>query len=701
MFARTAICSILLFFAGAALADEAKNRVALVIGNAAYSRAALANPVNDAKLMAERLKAQGFEVFAAYDAGRRDMKLALQSYAASLREHGKDVAAFIFYSGHGMQVKGENYLIPVDEHIENEADVDIDAVSLSSITSMLDNTQTRLAIVVLDACRANPFAFSRGAQRGFAPVPVVRSGTLIAFSTAPGMEAPDGPAGENSFYAAALAQALGEPGLKIEDVFKKVRIAVYARTHGAQTPWEHSSLLGDFYPAGQAPAAEGHESLVSKKAPRLPQVELGAAKPVPSPLPPAITDEKKSQQQVAAAPVKPQPAIAAAPAGTPDARPPQAAAGVKPAPEAPKPEKPKEKKVAALKPAGAPPVPAPPAIQYEDASQRLIRTLSGHTDTVASVAITADGRYGLSGSNDGTVRRWDLASGHELRTFKLGTAGLIPHMISVALTPDGRYGLSGENFDGTMTLWDLSTGEAMRTIKTGSTNKGTISVALSADGHYGLSANNGEGVKFWDLLAGKELLSIKRRRGNQWPAVAMTPDGRYGLTSANDGTLTFWNFQTRQEIHTLWAGSFSFFQPNFRSVTINPVALTPEGRVGLSGDDDDSTILKLWDLSSGRELRTLKGHVSPVLSAAISNDGRYALSGSCADAVTAAICSKGSLKLWSVPTGQELHEFTGHASTVMSVAISADGRLALTGSRDDTMKLWDVSEWTQPQEARR
>ena len=227
-----------------------KNRVALVIGNAAYSRAALANPVHDAKLMAERLKAQGFEVSASYDAGQRDMKRAVQSFAAALRERGKDAVAFIFYAGHGVQVKGENYLIPVDEQIKSEGDVDIDAVSLSSIMSMLENTQTRLAIVVLDACRDNPFGYGRGGLRGLARVDAP-SGSLVAFSTAPGKAALDGPDGVNSHYTAALAQAMAEPGLKIEEVFKKVRIAVREKTRGEQTPWESTSLTGDFYPAGE------------------------------------------------------------------------------------------------------------------------------------------------------------------------------------------------------------------------------------------------------------------------------------------------------------------------------------------------------------------------------------------------------------------------------------------------------------------
>ena len=288
MAARAAICLMLFFFAGAAHAQDAKTRVALVIGNAAYSRAALANPVNDAKLMAERLKAQGFEVSASYDAGQRDMKRAVQTFAAALRERGKDAVAFIFYAGHGVQVKGENYLVPVDEQIKSEGDVDIDAVSLSSIMSMLENTQTRLAIVVLDACRDNPFGYARGGLRGLARVDAP-GGSLVAFSTAPGKAALDGPDGGNSYYTAALAQAMAEPGLKIEEVFKKVRIAVREKTKGEQTPWESTSLTGDFYPAGEKVSAPE------------PVHQIAAAKPVaeaPKPAAPAIQYEDRAQRLV-------------------------------------------------------------------------------------------------------------------------------------------------------------------------------------------------------------------------------------------------------------------------------------------------------------------------------------------------------------------------------------------------------------------
>ncbi len=254
-FARFIVCFALLLLGGGAFAEEARNRVALVIGNSAYARAPLANPVNDARLMAAKLKAQGFEAIELYDANQRDMKRAVQTFAATLRQRGKDAAAFIFYAGHGVQVKGENYLIPVDARIESEGDVAINSVSLSDIMSMLENTETRLAVVVLDACRDNPFGYARGGLRGLARVDAP-SGSLVAFSTAPGKAAVDGPAGGNSYYTAALAQAMAEPGLKIEEVFKRVRVAVRAQTKGEQTPWESTSLTGDFYPAGETAAPE-------------------------------------------------------------------------------------------------------------------------------------------------------------------------------------------------------------------------------------------------------------------------------------------------------------------------------------------------------------------------------------------------------------------------------------------------------------
>ena len=166
----------------------------------------LANSVSDAKLMAEKLKAAGFEVFSSYDASQRKMKHALLDFADVIRERGKESVAFVFYAGHAVQMNGENYLIPVDEQIEDERDVFIDGLGLSAIMTVLQNTEARASIVVLDACRGNPFGYAHGAGSGLAKVEAL-GGSLIAFSASPGMVAPDAPA-SGSPYTAALAQAI-------------------------------------------------------------------------------------------------------------------------------------------------------------------------------------------------------------------------------------------------------------------------------------------------------------------------------------------------------------------------------------------------------------------------------------------------------------------------------------------------------------
>ena len=245
--ARIIACLFIFLSAGAVSAEEAKTKLALVMGNSAYRHTSLANSVSDAKLMAEKLKAAGFEVFSSYDASQRKMKHALLDFADVVRERGKESVAFVFYAGHAVQMNGENYLIPVDEQIENERDVFIDGLALSAIMTVLQNTEARASIVVLDACRGNPFGYAQGTGSGLAKVEAL-GGSLIAFSASPGTVAPDAPAGSD--YTAALAQAIAEQGVKIEDVFKKVRTAVGEKTHGAQTPWETASLTGEFYPAG-------------------------------------------------------------------------------------------------------------------------------------------------------------------------------------------------------------------------------------------------------------------------------------------------------------------------------------------------------------------------------------------------------------------------------------------------------------------
>ena len=247
-----ALTMLLLAAAGAQAAEQ---RLALVIGNSAYANSPLPNPVNDARLMASALREQGFEVMERLDADQTAMKLAVRDFGNRLKAAQGGAVGLFYYAGHGLQVAGENYLIPVGAPIEDEGDVDIFAVAANGILRTLEDARNGLNIVILDACRNNPFARSFRAQvRGLARMDAPQ-GSLIAYSTAPGHVALDGD-GANSPYTEALAKAIGEPGVLVEQMFKRVRIALLDTTHGRQTSWEASSLTADFYLAGTPAVAE-------------------------------------------------------------------------------------------------------------------------------------------------------------------------------------------------------------------------------------------------------------------------------------------------------------------------------------------------------------------------------------------------------------------------------------------------------------
>jgi hypothetical protein len=223
--------------------DASTRRVALVIGNAAYEIAALKNAVNDARDMAQLLRELGFDVIYRENLNHNDMKRAIRAFGEKLR--GGSVALF-YYAGHGVQVRGLNYLVPVNAKVESEEEVEYECVDAGFVLAQMESAGNRTNIVILDACRNNPFARSfRSVSRGLAQMDAP-SGTLIAYATAPGSIASDGDA-RNGPYTQELLKTLRTPGLGIEEAFKRVRISVRNLTRGRQTPWESSSLIGDFY----------------------------------------------------------------------------------------------------------------------------------------------------------------------------------------------------------------------------------------------------------------------------------------------------------------------------------------------------------------------------------------------------------------------------------------------------------------------
>ena len=300
----------------------------------------------------------------------------------------------------------------------------------------------------------------------------------------------------------------------------------------------------------------------------------------------------------------------------------------------------------------------------------LIRTFDGHSGGVQSVSMSADGKYVLSGSNDGTLKLWEASTGLCLRTMEGHRSGVN----SVSLSADGKYALSGSGdlsrSDGMLKLWEMSTGQCLRTYE--GHRSGVQSVSMSADGKYVLSGSNDGTLKLWEVSTGQCLQTLEGHNGSV-ESVSLSADGRYALSGSGDESLKLWDVSTGQCLRT--------FEGHHCGV--GSVGLSADWRYALSESYDNT--LKLWDVSTGQCLRTFKGQCETVLqypfSVSLSADGRYALSGR----------GDNSLRLWDVSTGQCLRTFVGHSDSVKSVYLSADWKYVLSGSEDKTLKLWEIN----------
>ena len=275
-------------------------RVALVIGNSDYSNeiGRLANPTRDASAIANALTRTGFEVSLLQNVSREDMRRAVFEFDRNLRD--SDVGLF-YYAGHAVQVNGRNFMIPTEAKLNISSSrpdviadyVELETVEINEVLARMGNAEAKLNIVILDACRNNPFnEGTRGLNRGLAQT-TAPSGTFVAYATAPGKVAQDG-SSQHSPYTAAIVKNLETPGLKLEDVFKRVRQDVALQTNGEQIPWENSSVFGDFYFAEPLPEPEPEPKQ---------QVAVHTPEPEPEPeqqdeittLPPLVPKAKKPE----------------------------------------------------------------------------------------------------------------------------------------------------------------------------------------------------------------------------------------------------------------------------------------------------------------------------------------------------------------------------------------------------------------------
>ncbi len=302
---------------------------------------------------------------------------------------------------------------------------------------------------------------------------------------------------------------------------------------------------------------------------------------------------------------------------------------------------------------------------FHDTFGQRIRILTGHERNVRSVAFSPDGQYLVSGSDDRTIKLWDISTGKEVRILSgrsiFSDQGWVT---SVAFSPDGQYVVSGYN-DNTIKLCNVLRGRQIRTL-TG--HKGSVtSVAFAPDGQYVVSGSFDNTVKLWDVSTGKEIRTLTGHVSNVY-SVAFSPDGRYVVSGSFDNTVKLWDVSTGKEIRTLTGHKRG----------VNSVAFSSDGRYVVSGSDDRT--IKLWNILTGRVISTLTGHRDGVNSVAFSSDGKFVVSGS----------DDNTVKLWSILKGNQIRTLSGHVRSVQSVTFSPDGQYVASGSDDRTIKLWNV-----------
>jgi hypothetical protein len=230
-------------------ATDSQKRNALVIGNGNYLKNPLKNPVNDAVAIAEELQRSGFNVYLYTNVSQRDLKISIRDFGQILKDDGG--VGLFYFAGHGLQADGRNYIVPVDADIRKSLDIDLESIDLSRILVEMDYAENDINLIILDACRDNPyreeFKDSRNQHNGLASIQSAPYNSFIAFSTSPGAVAIDNSDAEHGLYTQELLAAMRKNDTKLEDVFKTVRANVRRKSGGIQIPWEISSVESDFY----------------------------------------------------------------------------------------------------------------------------------------------------------------------------------------------------------------------------------------------------------------------------------------------------------------------------------------------------------------------------------------------------------------------------------------------------------------------
>jgi WD40 repeat protein/transcriptional regulator with XRE-family HTH domain len=288
-----------------------------------------------------------------------------------------------------------------------------------------------------------------------------------------------------------------------------------------------------------------------------------------------------------------------------------------------------------------------------------LQVFRGHTKEIYSVAFSPNGKYILTGSQDGTARLWDAQGGQEIRQF-IGHKGGVS---AATFSPNGKFILTGGN-DQTARVWDAESGQQLQVFNGAS---GVTAVAVSPDGKYILTNGGDKVARLWDAGTG-QIIRDFIGHSDYVSDVTFSPDGKYVLTGSFDTTARVWEAATGKELHN--------FTGHTQNSGVTSVAFSPDGKYVLTGNNDQTA--QLWEVDTGNEIRTFSGHTGAVNDVAFSPDGKYILTGS----------EDKTVRLWNVKTGEEVRRFVGHEASVKAVAFSPDGKYVLSGGDDKTARLW-------------
>lgn len=579
-----------------------EQRIALVIGNSDYTQGALRNPVNDARAVATELRGSGFKVALLENANLEAMFEAIREFGDQLRAGGVGV---FYFAGHGVQIRGRNYLIPVGAPIQREDEVVYRSIDAGQVLQKMETAGNRVNIVILDACRNNPFARTfRSIPTGLA-VMEAPVNTLIAFATAPGAVASDG-TGTHGLYTEHLLKNIPVDGLRVEDMFKRIRAGVRQDSAGRQTPWEATSLEVEFF----------FRPLATQVAPE----PLAAAGPMAIEL--AFWDSIKGSAQradfdaylrkfpsgqfaelarnrlMAFAP--PPPVLAPVPAPAPLKLPPSTTPlGVLAGSEVP------STAIAVAPNGGFAITGARDGVLtvWDVSTSKELRRLYGHAGAVLAIALSPDSRLIATGGEDGTLRLWSISGTSELRRVR--TDGVVT---ALAFSPNGRDLISGDRKGG-LRVWNAPTLAQARAFQGHTSAVGAV--AFSMEGRYALSGGADRQVRVWDVGSGAGTASFGPQSADVI-AVRMSFDGRVVSAGADGGV---WSWDMR-------SGATA---PRAVSAASVPglVALSGDGRNALVAHDDGNTVL--WDTGSAREIRRFSSPASAITAVAMSPEGRLAL----------------------------------------------------------------------------